>query len=151
MTGKSYQSNRRWRGISAQSSWIRSRRIVWVAILAVFLQLWGVALPSAMAYPGDAAASVAIGELRALLGPNAALCERDASAPGAPRHESSNCCDDCPLCQPGSASAALAPPQESFAEPTATCSAPLGASLDVAVVERRRVAFAQPRAPPLHR
>jgi hypothetical protein len=152
VTGRSPRSKRRSRGISAQAPWIRSRRIVWVAILSVFLQLWGVALPSAMANPADAAASAAIGELRALLGPNAALCERDASSgPAAPSHESHNCCDDCPLCQFSDAPTALVPSHPVFAGPTATVSEPLGVSSDAGILELRRVAFAQPRAPPVLR
>jgi hypothetical protein len=105
-----------------------------------------------MAYPSDAGASAAIGELRALLGPNVTLCDRDpSSTPGAPSHPSRDCCDDCPLHRFGGASSALVLPIAGFAGPTGVYSERLRISSEPDVVGRRRVAFAQPRAPPARR
>ena len=107
-------------------------------------------MPQAMAGAGDTEAVAALGALTALLGPNAALCQRaDASAPGSPSHNSHHCCDDCALCQLDGHTAALAPSCGAILLPFANNARPLEIPGDASFSRLQRVAFAQPRAPPI--
>jgi hypothetical protein len=102
-----------------------------------------------MASPSEAEAAAALGALKALLGPNVALCVRDdASAPGSPSHDPHKCCDDCALRQLTGHSA-LAPPGHAFPVPFAQYAKPLSVPADASLAEARAVAAAQPRGPPI--
>jgi hypothetical protein len=101
-----------------------------------------------MASPGPSEASAALGALKALLGPNVALCARDdASAPGAPSHDPHQCCNDCALCH-ATGHPVLAPLGHPAPASFMRQGKPLGAGADASPVKARAVAAAQPRGPP---
>jgi hypothetical protein len=134
----------------AAAAGFRRGFVAWIAIVALVVQLGSAAVPQAMAGAGDAESVAALGALKALLGPNAALCQRgDASAPGSPSHNSHHCCDDCALCQLDGHTAALAPSSAAILPPFANNAGPLGIRRDTGFSRLQRVAFAQPRAPPI--
>ena len=146
------------RGGQRPGSWLRRRRaaggtarsiyVAWIAILALVAQL-AVVQTHAMASPGPSDAVAALGVLKGLLGPNVALCAHDdASAPGAPSHESHQCCVDCALCH-ATGPLALAPPYPSAPTPFTRGAKPLGVQADAGPAEPRAVAAAQPRGPPV--
>jgi hypothetical protein len=129
---------------------VRSAFVAWIAILALVVQLGSAQIPQAMAQTGDAEAVAALGALAALLGPNVALCARgDASSPASPSHDSHPCCDDCALCQLTGHAAALVPSGHAIAFLFEHKAKPLSAVRDSRVAAMRRVASAQPRAPPI--
>jgi len=102
-----------------------------------------------MAGPSEAEAAAALGALKALLGPNVALCVRDdASAPGSPSHDPHKCCDDCALRQLTGHSA-LAPSGHAFPTPFARHAKPLSVPADASLAKAWAVAAAQPRGPPI--
>jgi hypothetical protein len=120
-----------------------------MTILALIVQLGSAQIPQAMAQTGDAEAVAALGALTALLGPNVALCARgDVSSPAAPSHDSHSCCDDCALCQL-TAHAALVPSGHAIAFLFQHNAKPLSVARDSRIAVTRRVASAQPRAPPI--
>jgi len=103
-----------------------------------------------IASAGEADAVAALGALSALLGPNVALClHEDGSAPGSPSRDHPSCCDDCALCQHGAHSAVVLPSSHAVPAPLAGSSRPLAIPSDPGAAKPRRVAFAQPRAPPI--
>jgi hypothetical protein len=102
-----------------------------------------------MAASGQAEAAAALGALKALLGPNVALCVRDdASAPGSPSHEPHKCCDDCALRQL-SGHSALAPADHAVPVLSKGYAEPLDVPADASLAKARAVAAAQPRGPPI--
>ena len=124
--------------------------MAWFAVLAIVLQLGAPSLHRAMAAPGEADAGAALGALTALLGPNVALClHEDGSAPGSPAHNQHDCCADCVLCQHSASAAALLPPNHGVPAPLAGDAKRFSVASQADVSDLRRVAFAQPRAPPL--
>jgi hypothetical protein len=134
----------------AAATGFRQAFVAWIAILALVVQLGSAPISPAMADVHDAEAVAALGALTALLGPNVTLCERgDASAPGSPSHNSRHCCDDCALCQLDGHAAALAPSSDAIPLLFAYDAKPLNIPGDVGFSRLRRVAFAQPRAPPI--
>lgn len=129
---------------------LRSALVPWIAIFALILQLGSAPSPQAMGGAGDAEAVAALGALEALLGSNVALCMRsDASAPGSPSHDSHHCCDDCAFCRLTGHAAALLPADSFFLAQSVRFATPLSFPGEVRVGSLRRVAFAQPRAPPV--
>jgi hypothetical protein len=129
---------------------VRSAFIAWMAIVALIVQLGSAQIPQAMAQTGDSEAVAALGALTALLGPNVALCARgDASAPASPSHDSHSCCDDCALCQLTGHAAALVPSGHAIALLLEHNAKPLSAVRDSRIAAIKRVASAQPRAPPV--
>lgn len=127
----------------------RSSFVAWIAILALVVQLGSVSVLPAAAETGDAQAVAALGALKALLGPNVALCERDASAPGAPAHAPHHCCDDCALCQLAGHGAALIPSDPVGPVLFARATERLNAQRPSSIARPRLFASAQPRAPPI--
>jgi len=102
-----------------------------------------------MASPGQGEAAAALGALKALLGPNVALCVRDdASPPGSPSHDPHRCCDDCALRQLTGHSA-LVPAGEAVPTLFTRYAKPLSVPADARLAKPRVVASAQPRAPPI--
>lgn len=139
----------RWLGRAAATGF-RQAFVAWIAVVALVVQLGSAPMPQAMAGAGDAEAVAALGALTALLGPNAALCQRgDVSAPRSPSHNSHHCCDDCALCQLDGHAAALAPSSGAILLPFANNARPLEIPADAGFSRLQRVAFAQPRAPPI--
>jgi hypothetical protein len=102
-----------------------------------------------MASPGQGQAAAALGALKALLGPNVALCARDdASAPGSPSHDPHKCCDDCALRQLTGHSALL-PAGHAVPVLLMGYAKPLSVPADASLAKARAVASAQPRGPPI--
>jgi len=133
----------------AAATGVRSAFIAWMAILALVVQLGSAPIPQAMAQTGDAEAVAALGALTALFGPNVALCARgDASSPASPSHDLHPCCDDCALCQHTGHAVALVPSGHAIALLSARSAKPPKIPGNAGVAALRRVAFAQPRAPP---
>jgi hypothetical protein len=148
MIGRDDRARKRRRGNGARR-WIRSSFVAWIAVAALVLQLGSAPAHRAMASSSEADAVAALGALSALLGPNVALClHEDGSAPGAPSHDSHDCCVDCALCQSIGHTAALVPPATAVPVVFAALAERLGVPDAPAIAEPRLVAAAQPRAPP---
>lgn len=120
---------------------LRSAVVAWLAIVALVAQLGAAAACPAMVPTTNQAA--ALGALKALLGPNVALCAHAAGKPGAPAQDH-HCCSDCALCH-GLAHAALAPVVSALALVMSARPVMLAAAI---FFDARVTVAAQPRGPP---
>jgi hypothetical protein len=122
---------------------LRTAIVAWLAIVGLVAQLGAsVACPAMAPRTSEAAA---LGALKALLGPNVALCAHAGGAPGAPAQDH-RCCNDCALCH-GLAHAALAPAARAIAFLMSARPLTLAAAA-VIFSDARVAAAAQPRGPP---
>jgi hypothetical protein len=145
-----HRSKVRRAGLGRAASLVRSTFVAWMAILALVLQLGSAPSHNAMASRSEADAVAALGALKALLGPNVALClHEDGSAPGSPSHDSHGCCQDCALCHSAGHLAALLPPSHAAPAIFARYVAPLRLPEGPNLAKPRFAASAQPRAPPI--
>lgn len=127
----------------------RSALVAWIAVLALVAQLGSAVQHPAMANAGQADGVAALSALSAALGPNVALClHEDGSAPGAPSHDSHDCCIDCALCQAPGHAAALVPPDLAGPVVFARLAGRLTARADASRDKPFSVASAKPRGPP---
>jgi hypothetical protein len=137
-------------GLGRAASLARSSFVAWIAILALVLQLGSAPSHNAMASHSEADAVAALGALKALLGPNVALClHEDGSAPGSPSHDSHGCCDDCALCHAAGHLAALVAASHAIPAIFSSYSHSLSIPADAGIAKPRFAASAQPRAPPI--
>ncbi|MGA2042651.1 MAG: hypothetical protein ABSG83_04695 [Roseiarcus sp.] len=144
MRGTDEDSTARRRGLAR----LGSSFVAWFAALALIVQLGATAAPRMPANAGEAVA--ALGALEALLGPHVALClHEDGSGPAAPAHDPHHCCDDCALCQHGGHAVALVPRGHAVPTRFARPAGRLAVLADAPCAGPRRVAAAQPRAPPI--